>query len=622
MWHDNEASQDLIGFERIADNISALVENTTIQPATIGLFGDWGSGKSTVLRLIEKKLEDRKETLVIKFDSWLFEGYDEVKTSLMVTIIEGISKYIRDNEALFKKVLPKLSNLLKKIDWFRIIGFVTKGSIALSSENAAAIYGPLAISDAFNLIEQPLRNGKTNKKGSAIVKDNDGETVDISISIREFRNDFSSLLEDSRITSLVVLIDDLDRCLPESIIATLEAIKLFLSVPKTVFIIAADERMVKSAISRRYYTDRTIGGDIAKEYLDKMIQIPFKLPAMNEIETETYIYLLFAENALEDKEFSMIYDTVKENRFKRNVIQPLNFGIARSCLGSSADCLEEEFAIAERIAPVLARNLNGNPRLVKRFLNSFSLRKIFAETEQLSIDYSVLAKLMILERFSTDKFTELYEWQAKQGGLPREITELEDSIYNKEQKKPKDGSTDFEIWRKDDKIIKWLKMEPSLSGVNLAPYFYLTYESLPILERTGRQLSLEQQEILTSLLSKSKAAQTAAANKLEDRTDNEKSAIYEILFERYKNNIDDKIVLNALFAVALIDHTLASKLIGLLKGLSPANIDVSTPPQLAQVSHKHGGLTTKIRELIGFWANSNNTKLAKASETILERLKP
>ena len=66
--------------------------------------------------------------------------------------------------------------------------------------------------------------------------------------IHAFRKDFLALLSEAKVDQLVVLIDDLDRCLPATAIQTLEAIRLFLFVPKTAFIIGADEAMIEYAV--------------------------------------------------------------------------------------------------------------------------------------------------------------------------------------------------------------------------------------------------------------------------------------------------------------------------------------------------------------------------------------
>ncbi|TGS78785.1 NTPase KAP, partial [Mesorhizobium sp. M2D.F.Ca.ET.178.01.1.1] len=70
--------------------------------------------------------------------------------------------------------------------------------------------------------------------------------------IHQFRQDFEQLLSEAKIDRLVVLVDDLDRCLPETAIATLEAIRLFLFVPNAAFVIAADEGMIEYAVRRHF----------------------------------------------------------------------------------------------------------------------------------------------------------------------------------------------------------------------------------------------------------------------------------------------------------------------------------------------------------------------------------
>ncbi|WP_444451281.1 KAP family P-loop NTPase fold protein (plasmid) [Rhodobacter capsulatus] len=69
-----------------------------------------------------------------------------------------------------------------------------------------------------------------------------------------FREEFAALLDAAKIKRLVVMVDDLDRCLPSTAISTLEAIRLFLFVERTAFIIGADEAMIEYAV-RDHFPD-------------------------------------------------------------------------------------------------------------------------------------------------------------------------------------------------------------------------------------------------------------------------------------------------------------------------------------------------------------------------------
>jgi len=86
--------------------------------------------------------------------------------------------------------------------------------------------------------------------------------------VREFRQDFGELLKETRVKTLVVFIDDLDRCLPDTVIATLEAIKLFLFVEDTAFIIGADENLVQHAVKLRFPEVEGSKLDVGRNYLE------------------------------------------------------------------------------------------------------------------------------------------------------------------------------------------------------------------------------------------------------------------------------------------------------------------------------------------------------------------
>ena len=127
----------------------------------------------------------------------------------------------------------------------------------------------------------------------------------------EFQENFAELLEDASIEKLIVLIDDLDRCLPDVAINTLEAVRLFMFTKKTAFVIAADESMIRYAV-KKHFPDATdenqfnAGEAFANKYLEKLIQVPFRIPALGEVESCIYIMLLMVGSALSDENANYI----------------------------------------------------------------------------------------------------------------------------------------------------------------------------------------------------------------------------------------------------------------------------------------------------------------------------
>ena len=174
--------------------------------------------------------------------------------------------------------------------------------------------------------------------------------------------------------TLVVLIDDLDRCLPETTISTLEAIRLFLFLKNTAFVIAADNDMIKHAVRRHF---EGVEDDLlVTNYFDKLIQVPIRVPPLGTQEVRAYMMLLFVENsALEDavKEkiragvCAQLRQTWQGKRVDRAFVQSLHGGFPAELIGN--------FDTADRLAPLMATasGIVGNPRLIKRFLNALSI---------------------------------------------------------------------------------------------------------------------------------------------------------------------------------------------------------------------------------------------------------
>jgi predicted KAP-like P-loop ATPase len=101
--NDNEAETDLLHYEAIARTILRLVDGSGNKPISIGVHGDWGAGKSTVLRLIEEEVKFKAKSipsgtprpLCLRINTWQFQGFDDVKTGL----IEAIITQVRDNRS-------------------------------------------------------------------------------------------------------------------------------------------------------------------------------------------------------------------------------------------------------------------------------------------------------------------------------------------------------------------------------------------------------------------------------------------------------------------------------------------------------------------------------------------
>jgi predicted KAP-like P-loop ATPase len=93
---------------------------------------------------------------------------------------------------------------------------------------------------------------------------NDKEEKSVPKEIAALRSLFQELLENLELT-LIVLVDDLDRCLPNTAISTLEAMRLLLFIPQTAFIIAADEQMIRNAV-RSHFGNIDLSDELVTSY--------------------------------------------------------------------------------------------------------------------------------------------------------------------------------------------------------------------------------------------------------------------------------------------------------------------------------------------------------------------
>lgn len=87
---DNETKVDLLNNEVIAATIIELLREKPDHPVTIGVHGDWGAGKSSVLEMIEAGFAGQTDVLCLKFNGWRFQGFEDAKIALIEGIVTGL----------------------------------------------------------------------------------------------------------------------------------------------------------------------------------------------------------------------------------------------------------------------------------------------------------------------------------------------------------------------------------------------------------------------------------------------------------------------------------------------------------------------------------------------------
>lgn len=566
MWADNASNIDLLAYKPYAELIYEISNDERMNPLTIGLFGSWGSGKSTLLGLIDKKLneynKESKDVIAISLNSWMFEGYDDAKTAIM----ESLLRAIENNEDIEDKCKDGFKKLIKRVKWLRVGGTIAKNGIPLAISAFTGNPIPALMGIGGGIVDKlkssegidELKESVTKIKEEYINEADETESESVIENVRAFREEFEKQLEEAGIKNLIVLVDDLDRCNPDRILETLEAIKLFLSVRRTTFIVAIDERVVTYAIKKKYpKLSPEDNIDVSKDYIEKIIQLPIRLPELSELDIKNYMLLLVCEmflkinvaNELIDKlsiggliskggilNSSDILDTLEINI--NNTEEKLNNK-------HKLDEFKEQLLIFEKIGDVVAGSLKGNPRQAKRFLNTFYIRKRMAEIQNFNPDLSVLAKLMVLEEIDNDLFNELYVWQAQNEGKADKLKDVYENVKNEKELK----DTPYSKWNQD-KIKKWIVVEPvELYDIDLRQYFYLSRESIGEVSFVKNNLTFEERK------------------KVNDICSCEESTYQRKLIEELKNmpeEISDKVI-KAIVLKFRQNHNLFEALVNIYK---------------------------------------------------------
>ena len=224
MWADNETDEDLLGFSLHAELIGEIVTDPEMLPVTIGLFGDWGGGKSSILKILQRHFSAQSDFAMIYFNSWVFEGYEDAKAAILTSLLTEL----REHREWDDVVKDEISLLLKRVRWMKVLKSGASATLAYLTANPLLLTGienPLAPKTNGDPDDQdaPAPNGVNHADYFKDVE----ETVH---NVRSFRKDFQTLIEKTKLKAFVILIDDLDRCSPERVIENLEAVKLFLNV--------------------------------------------------------------------------------------------------------------------------------------------------------------------------------------------------------------------------------------------------------------------------------------------------------------------------------------------------------------------------------------------------------
>jgi len=275
---DEPTEDPVLGFDIYARALAEVVRNSTPRFA-VGVFGQWGTGKSTLMKTIRKELKRDPSIVTVWFNAWRYEREEYLIVPLLDTIREHTDAWVdelrrqAEADAARKGALDQMIGVGE-----RVSKALWKAGVQLAK--AARFSAKLGVVDVELDVGAALENGQ---RSVSLYHD----------SYREMRTAFRSFKEsvdkaaggtDLR-PRIVVFVDDLDRCLPEEALQVLESMKLFFDELGFVFVVGLDKEVIQRAIEFKYRgtTPSTANGEqVAEgsEYVKKIFQVPFALPTI------------------------------------------------------------------------------------------------------------------------------------------------------------------------------------------------------------------------------------------------------------------------------------------------------------------------------------------------------
>ena len=468
---DRPTTRDTLDFTPYRDTLVGILRDpATCTPLTIGLFGAWGSGKTSLMSMVKAEI-DRLGLVSYRttwFNAWKYDREDALWRAFILRVLDALRPRKPDGKAYAKEELGETQQALmddldrleesvyRTVEWEELGRWTLDWAKALrgTAEGAAEI--------ALSFVPGSKPFVDLLKKASKSVTGQDQEAIAEAFrrevkthrreqlrSLEQFEREFQDTL-DRHIVKLggrfVVFVDDLDRCLPEKTIEILEAIKLFLDVPGCVFVLGLDEEAIVEAIHVRYE-----GKVKARQYLEKIIQLPFLLP-------------------------------------------PIEATRMRGFVESLAPALPDD-----RCSQVFAEGLSPNPRQVKRTINIFLLLWKLSQ-QKLSEDIQPvrLAKIVTIQH----SYPGLYALLREVPGLLRDLEQYfrteakrELAVSRRELDLPEQALPDvlppppqLQPFIEDANLRSLLTLhseqEPNANFVDLTPkdirpYIYLTHQVAP-----------------------------------------------------------------------------------------------------------------------------------------------
>lgn len=453
MWSDQETTRDCLGFETYVESLANVCLAEDIAPLTLGVFGSWGSGKTSLMKMLQERVTQEQRVKSVWANAWRYEGKEEMQSALVHAILTSVT----EDRTLSDEVKDLLGRIKRGTSVLKLGKFIGKTLLTMTPDVGALI-------DCF-----------------------EEESEKLAETMAQFERDFELLLKETNLDRIVVFIDDLDRCQSEKVVETFETIKLFLDIPQCTFVIGADPGKIEHAIRDHYKLEfgsfEPTSGDrgFADDYIEKIVQIPFRIPEQTLPNIACYVGMLVLHKELTVEAWEALIASRKSIvAHADGVHAALSVWIRDQAAEAFHRGTNDAQAALQRTQPfvsILAHGLRGNPRQIKRFLNILELRQLLAASNELEVDEGVLVKTLVLEYTWGSFFAEVAANCDADDGQSELLKEC-----RRYRRKEFDVSDSPSLAKAVELpgLQAFLAQKPLLEDVDLRPYLFLAQTALQL----------------------------------------------------------------------------------------------------------------------------------------------
>lgn len=334
---DGPTASPALGYPQTGQALATIIKQSEPRFA-VGIFGGWGSGKTTLMQAIADALKNEPGLVVADFNAWRFEREPQLLIPLLDTIRAALVRNAdavgasKDGKEKIRSIAVRVGSVVRALATGLTAQLGLPGAVTVSYDVGAALAA----------LSSPADPQNAQSLYVAAFAELD----------RAFRD-----LHAAGISRIVVFVDDLDRCLPVNALQVLESMKLFFDLPGFIFVVGLDEDIVDRAIRAKFATEHDPAGQatgtgtepaeprrlpprIGSEYVKKIFQIPYSIPPMLPRQLDELLASMYREASLEQAQLD---------------------------------------DLATRVRPYLDYVAVGgrvNPREVKRFINAYTLQTL------------------------------------------------------------------------------------------------------------------------------------------------------------------------------------------------------------------------------------------------------